>query len=124
MQIPALMRPVIKRVVTSGLKKQLYERGIGRHAYEDIVKMGIADIDALAEFLGDKPFFFGESPVTFDTIAFAFISLTVWTPDISPVHARARSLPALVDYCQRMGERLFPEKVAPVAEPGMQRRAS
>ena len=123
-QLPVLMRPMIKRVVVSGLRKQLYERGIGRHAYNDIVAMGIDDINALAEFLGDKPFFFGDSPVTFDTIAFAFISLTVWTPEISPVHARARSIPALVNYCQRMGERLFPEKVAPVSEAGIQQRAS
>lgn len=123
-QLPALLRPVIKHVVIRGLTKQLYERGIGRHSYDDIVAMGIADIDAITQFLDDKPFFFGDSPVTFDTIAFAFISLTVWTPNISPVHAHARSIPALMDYCQRMGERLFPEKIKPEIESGFQRLAS
>jgi len=123
-QLPVLARPIIKHVVCSGLEKQLYERGIGRHTHDEVVTMGISDIDAISHFLGDKDYFFGTTPVTFDTIAFAFLSLTIWTPEISPVHTHARSLQNLVDYCQRMGERLFPEKIKPLREPKQLQKAS
>ncbi len=123
-QLPSMVRPLIKHVVCSGLEKQLYERGVGRHSYDEIVAMGISDINALANFLGDKYYFFGDTPVTFDTVAFAFISLTIWTPNISPVHAHACSLQNLVDYCQRMGQRLFPEKIKPVNELNLLHEAS
>ncbi len=110
-QLPALPRPLIRVMMLRALRKQLHQRGIGRHAHDDIVAMGLADIDAAAAHLGDRPFWLGDEPTTTDCTAFAFLSLSLWTPPVSPVHERARRHDNLVAYCERMGRRLFPERM-------------
>lgn len=110
-QLPALPRPLIRALMERGLRRQLHARGVGRHAHEDIIEMGQDDVDAAATFLGDKPYWLGAQPSTTDCTAFAFLALTIWTPSISPVHERARGHDNLVAYCERMGHRLFPERM-------------
>ena len=110
-QLPALARPIVRVMLPRGLRQQLYQRGVGRHRLDDIIEMGIADIDAAASYLGERPYWFGEVPTTTDCTAFAFLSLTVWTPPLSRVHVRAREHANLVAYCERMGRRLFGERM-------------
>lgn len=111
-QLPALVRPLIRRVMPRSLRRQLVARGVGRHKLEDIVAMGIDDIDAAAAHLGDRSYWLGEEPSTTDCTAFAFLALTVWAPPVSAVHERARAQQNLVAYCERMGQRLFPVGMA------------
>jgi glutathione S-transferase len=106
-QLPAFIRPIARVALRRALKKQLHARGIGRHTDAEIFAMGIADIDAVAALLGDKPFALGDEPHTVDAAVFAFIGLTVWQPPFTPIHERARSHANLVAYCDRMRDRLF-----------------
>jgi len=36
--------------------------GIGRHSSEEIQKIGCDDVQAISDFLGDKPFMMGDKP--------------------------------------------------------------
>ena len=38
-------------------------QGLGRHSNEEIYKIGCDDIRAIAQYLGDKNFMFGDKPV-------------------------------------------------------------
>lgn len=110
-QFPALPRPLIRALMIRGLRRQLYARGVGRHSLEDIERMGSADIDAAATYLGDRPFWLGDEPTTTDCTAFAFLALTIWTPPISAVHERAREHANLVAFCERMGALFFADEM-------------
>ena len=49
------------------LTGQLHAQGLGRHSREEIYAFGREDVDAVAAFLGDKPFLFGDKISSFDT---------------------------------------------------------
>ena len=105
--LPFPMGMLFPRVFPPILRKQLYARGVGRHSPEDIVKMGKADLDALSEFLGSKPYFLGDKPATLDASAFGFLSVSIWALGSSVLFEHARSLPNLVAYCERMRDRYY-----------------
>jgi glutathione S-transferase len=90
--------------------KQLYARGIARHAPDVIARKGCADLDALAAFLGERPFLLSERPVSADTAVFGLVAPMVYWPMETPVAAYARSLPNLRAYCDRMREQCFDRK--------------
>ena len=60
--VPALMRPLIIGKVRRDIKRALWGHGLGRHSYEEIQRLAIRDIEAIATFLGDKSFLMGDSP--------------------------------------------------------------
>ncbi len=41
------------------LAKQAHAQGTGRHSKEDVEKIGRGHLQALSDFLRDKPYFFG-----------------------------------------------------------------
>lgn len=67
--------------------------------------MGIADWDALALLLGDKPFFLGDQPRTVDCTIHAFLEATLGFPVDSALKRHIASKPALIAYRQRIRER-------------------
>lgn len=103
--VPGFLFPLVMRMIRSAVKKQLMQQGIARHSRAEIVAMGIAQIDALADFLGDKPYFFGDEPCTLDAIAYGFLSNLIWPPFKSGVQDRALARENLVKYCERIRNR-------------------
>jgi glutathione S-transferase len=91
--------------------KQLYARGIARHDPEVIAGKGRADLDALASFLGDRPFLLTDRPTSSDTAVFGLLAPVVYWPMETPVAMYARSLPNVRAYCDRMRERCFERRV-------------
>ncbi|MDO5651499.1 MAG: glutathione S-transferase C-terminal domain-containing protein, partial [Moraxella sp.] len=70
---PAEIKPAIAAAMRENARNELHGHGIGRHSAEQIYAFAIADIAAVLEYLGDKPFFFGDTPTTIDaTIAGLF----------------------------------------------------
>jgi hypothetical protein len=53
------------------------ERPIGRHKPAEIVALGTRSIAAIAEYLGTKPFLFGNEPTGIDATIFAFVAGTL-----------------------------------------------
>ncbi|MGF6227907.1 glutathione S-transferase [Inquilinus ginsengisoli] len=60
----------------AGLRRQLratlHGQGLGRHSAAEILALATRSIDAIANFLGDKPFFKGSEPSGVDATMFAF----------------------------------------------------
>lgn len=106
-QLPPGVRVLVRNLARGAMRKQLYARGIGRHSAPEIVRRGIADIDAVAALLGDQPYIFGEQPTDIDATVFAFLALTYYVPSPSPLWSHVRSLPRLVAYCDRFVARYF-----------------
>jgi glutathione S-transferase len=110
--LPPVIGPAIAAAVRAKTRKALYAQGIGRHTPEEIWRLGEADIDALAVLLGDRDFFFGDQPCSFDATALAFLGSILYFAAIDPpVKQHLRAHPNLTAYCLRMMQRTFPELV-------------
>jgi glutathione S-transferase len=106
-----LLPPVLKRAFS----KQLYQRGMGRHSQEVIIAQGKADLDALAELLGDKPYFLGDRPSSIDACVFGFLGVSLYVSGDNQLYRHGASLENLMQYCERMRARYFPETLTRLA---------
>jgi glutathione S-transferase len=93
--------------------KTLYAQGIGRHSYDEILEMGYKTLDAIAEILGEKKFFFGDDPSTIDATAFAFLANIVWTPYDDALKTHVNKFKNILVYCDRMWSTFYPELAKP-----------
>lgn len=107
--MPVPLKWIIPSLARRGLRQQLRGHGMGRHSEEEIHAIGQRDITALADFLGDKPYFLGEHPSTLDATAYAFLANLLWVPVESALKLHAQQYPQLQAYCQRMRERYYPQ---------------
>ena len=100
---------IVNRLAARGIMKSLRKQGIGRHPAETIWQMGIADIQALAHWLGNRPWGFGENPTTFDACLAAFVGNILRTPWNNPLTAATAKHGNLVAHFERLMARCFPE---------------
>lgn len=81
------------------------KQGMGLRPHEDIVKCLQEDLDALSTFLGDKPFFMGEEPTSFDATIYSTFRHVADVPWDWAGRDYARSKANLVAYADRMRAR-------------------
>ena len=89
---------------------EFHEQGMGRHSAEENYELAKADLTALADYLGDQPYFLGEQPTSLDATAYSWLAHIMHVPFQGPVKQYAQSRANLVTYCRRMQERYYPEK--------------
>lgn len=106
---PPVIRDGVAWVYRILIRRQIHGHGIGRHNSTEIFQLGRADLDAIADFLADKPYFMGDRPTSLDATAYGFLINTLGCPIESPVKEYALSKPNLIDYCQHMTARYYPE---------------
>lgn len=87
---------------------ELHAQGLGRHQPAQIAALGERSIHALAELLGDQPYFMGASPSGVDATAFGMLACVITPFFDTPLRRAAQSHPALVDYVARMMRRYYP----------------
>jgi hypothetical protein len=107
--VPAIVRPLVGRMVRGRVKKILWTQGILRHSYADIVESARRDWCAVLTVMSDGQFFFRDEPTGIDAIVFGALATSILTPIESPIRDFLRSQPALVVYAERMRARFFPE---------------
>jgi len=105
--LPVPLRWLLPPLARRGLRAQLRGHGMGRHSEDEIFAIGRRDVDALADFLTDKPFMLGDQPRSLDASAHAFLANLLWAPVDSPIQRHARARPTLEAYCQRMKARYY-----------------
>ena len=107
--MPALIRPLIARMVRRRMRKILWVQGVLCHSDDDIIEAGLRDWRATLAVMSCGPFFFGDEPTMVDAIVFGALATTIFTPIESPIRDFLRSQLACVVYAERMRARFFPE---------------
>lgn len=105
--VPRPLRGAVALFARRGVKGQLRGHGIGLHAPEEIHAIGVGDIGAIADYLGDKPFLMGDAPTGIDAVAYGFLANMLDVPIRSPARDAGLQRPNLVDYLERIRARYF-----------------
>jgi glutathione S-transferase len=107
--VPAPVRPVVVSMIRRRLRKTLHGQGIGRHSPDEITAIGKRSVDAMADYLGDKPFFMGSEPAGIDATMFAFALCAIFPVFDSDLQRAASGHANLRRYVGRMTARFYPE---------------
>lgn len=62
----AFVQNILPMMFKSGIKKRLHSHGIGRDSKTEVEEKMKRDLSALSNLLGDKDYFFGKTPGSFD----------------------------------------------------------
>ena len=106
--LPPLIKPVVANMARVQTLKNLHAQGIGRHEAFEIYQIGIKDLTAISDFLGDKPYLMGEQISSLDASAYGLLANILWTPIESPVTDQARTMTNLMAYCHRIRDQIYP----------------
>lgn len=101
--LPFPLRHIVRQGVLSTLKKQ----GISKHSEQDIHHVADRSFQALSHILGEKAYFFGTSPCTFDATAFAFLAEFILVSLENEMNTLARGYPNLVRYCEAISTKYY-----------------
>lgn len=95
--------PIARKGVISALEKQ----GLGKHSDEEIKTIAQRTFMSLSEILGEKAYFFGEAPCSFDATAFGFLSQFIHVSLNNQINDLARDYSNLVDYCNNIRTKYY-----------------
>lgn len=105
--VPWWLRPLAEWKIRGYVRKELHMQGMGRHSREEIAAIACADLRALSDFLGDKPYFFGDAMTLADLVVFSVVANFLTGPFDSPVSRYAATLGNLSAHTGRVRERCF-----------------
>jgi len=97
----------VPEMVRKRALEKLNAQGIARHSSREVYELGIQDVLAFGELLGDGPFLFGERPTSFDASAFGVIGNLKDGPFSGPVRDTIRRTKNIADYIDRIRQRYF-----------------
>jgi len=100
--IPRAMRGPAVYLIRRHLLKQMRSRGLRSDDVKGAYAKGGAQLDTLADFLGDSGFAFGENPSRLDLTLYAFIANIMDQDQPNDLRDYARRIHNLRSYCDRM----------------------
>jgi glutathione S-transferase len=106
-KMPIWLRVIVPSLYRRTVKKSLYAQGMGRHSYEEVTDIADKSFKALADVLGDKTYFFGDNPCSFDATAYAFLCQFITAQCPNKLNDKARSYSNLVGFCQRLEKQFY-----------------
>jgi len=98
-----IIPPLARKGVIDACKKQ----GLLNHSHNEIIAIANHSFQALSDLLGQKKYFFGEQPCSFDATAFAFLAQTIMVELDHEINKKARSYPNLVQYCKQIQQQYY-----------------
>jgi glutathione S-transferase len=107
--VPAPIRPLIIAMVRRKVRQALRAHGMGRHAPAEIAALATRSLDAVAVYLGHKPFFMGAEPVGVDATIFSFVAGALCPAFETPIRSAAERHDNLKRYVGRMTARFYPD---------------
>lgn len=90
-------------------QRTLHAQGLGRHPLDVFWQLGISDLQAVAHWLGTRPFAFGDTPTVLDACLYSYVGNIIRSPWDNPLKTAALKHRSLVDHFTRMLTRYFPE---------------
>ncbi|HNP25105.1 MAG TPA: glutathione S-transferase C-terminal domain-containing protein [Nitrosomonas sp.] len=91
----------------SKIKRRIIDQGMGRHQTEEISMLGKQDIDAISDFLDNKPYFFGDQPTSLDACAFGMLINIIGCPVESPLKIYGLARENLKNYVNRISQTYY-----------------
>jgi glutathione S-transferase len=79
------------------------------HSEQEVHAIGIRDLCAVADYLGDKPFLMGDSATTIDAAAYGLLANILLAPIVSPIKDEGLKRANLVAYLDRMRDSYYAE---------------
>ena len=113
--VPAAIRPLVLAMVKRKVKRNLRGHGFGRHTRAEIETLGARALDAIAAFLGEKPWLMGENPCGADASVWSMIAGVLCDHFETPLRSAAAGHRNLVAYRDRGMARWFPEYASKAA---------
>lgn len=105
---PAPVRPFVIAKVRRDVRKALHAQGLGRHSVDEMMQIVTRAIDAVADFLGEKPWLLGEVPCGADASVWSVVTGVLCPHFDAPSRSYAATKPNLVAYRDRGMKRWFP----------------
>ena len=102
--VPA--RQLVRNRYRRRVARTLYLQGLGRHSREEIYALGREDLAAVAAYLGERPFFMGDSLTTLDAVAYGFLANIIMVPLETELKRIAHGLPNLRSWCEAIEQGL------------------
>jgi glutathione S-transferase len=109
MGVPAVLSGIAAWAGKRRYSRALHAQGIGRHPPETIWQLGISDLQAVAHWLSNRPFAFGDTPTVLDACIYSYVGNIIRSTWDNPLKAAALKHRTLVDHSSRMLARYFPE---------------
>lgn len=115
--MPPVVRNILPIVARRQVRGYLHGQGLGRHTKDEVVAFARRDIDALAAFLGEKPFMMGDEVSSLDASAYSHLA-NVAVPDhrMNPLRGMVHGHQNLMAYIERCRVRWFPDYPAAMAD--------
>jgi glutathione S-transferase len=107
--LPLPLRLIVPGMIRRKVRETLKLQGFGRHTLAEQNRLAVADIDAIANFLGEKPFLMGERPCGADAAVFGFVTQLLIPLFVTPIRAAAEKHQNLVSYRNRILRHYFPD---------------
>jgi glutathione S-transferase len=98
---PALTHNTLELAQRHNFERYHYQ-GIGRFEPEQVYARGLADLEALADSIGDSQFLFGATVRSADAGIYGFLANIYFYPIETPLRAFLLARQNLVSYCERM----------------------
>jgi len=105
--LPAPLRLALPTLVRRRMRHALWAQGLGRHDTEELLGFAREDLQALADLLGEAPFFGGELPCSADAAAYGTLANLLLCSLDTPLNRLAHEFPVLAAYCDRLRERVW-----------------
>jgi glutathione S-transferase len=90
------------------IREDMILHGIGRHTPEEVQQIGLLDVKAIEDFLGDKQYLLDEQPREVDASVFGILVQYIVPPLECAISDYARSSSRLTAYCNNILHRFFP----------------
>jgi glutathione S-transferase len=91
-------------------KTKMKMRGLTRHSDDELWQFCNDDLQAVSDYLGDKPYMFGNTPSTADCVVFGHVSQLLWIPIDFPMQTYLKEkCPNVVDFMHRFREEFWPD---------------
>lgn len=100
-EVPDEVNAILDQFRTA-IQEQHVGQGLGRMPAEAVYERARQDIEAISNFLGDRPFFMGDKPRSVDANMTALLKHIMYVPFKFPTKDLALSTKNLVDYVHRV----------------------
>ncbi len=104
-----LLRSIVPALVRRQLRRDAHGHGLSRHSPEELQRRFTEDMRALSDALGEKPYFGGYQPANVDATAYGFLAQVLLAGIDTPLRPLVERHRNLVNYCQQMHQRYYPE---------------